>query len=164
MIAKIRQKKKSLFLIVILGFFTLFTCYYVIDQSLNFSLVNGDSMNPNLKNGDIVISKPVNILEIGLLDIVIYKPLNWKIPFFWDQQIIHRIINITIKDNIIQYQAKGDNNFLIDPEYIPFYLIQGKVIFCFSFLYQIISFIILANVISLLLYYDLIYKKKKRVS
>lgn len=67
--------------------------------------VHGSSMEPTLKDGDVVLWKPVkdpSSLRIG--DIIIYRhPTVPDHPL-----IIHRIIEIENRDGRLKFRTKGD--------------------------------------------------------
>lgn len=74
------------------------------------------SMFPLMKRGSIIIYIKPKKDEIRIGDILIY----WN----WDEQIVHRVINITDEGYIL----KGDNVLKADVGYVKFENVVGKVI------------------------------------
>lgn len=72
------------------------------------SLVEGQSMEPNLQNGDVLIYGPYQELKQG--DIVRYKNENT------DNEVVHRIVEID-QSRDRPYRIKGDNNTFSDGWY-----------------------------------------------
>jgi signal peptidase I len=71
----------------------------------------GISMNPGVKEGNVVLSKPYidnEPLEVG--DIIIYETTAR------DNTIAHRIVEIGEEDGKIYYRTKGDNNLRTDKQ------------------------------------------------
>lgn len=97
-------------------------CINLLKEELNkkgeFQLtVHGDSMLPNLKDGDVVKVQICNDYKIG--DVVAYYIINDKKLNI----IVHRVI-LTRKMYIL---TKGDNNNFIDPLKIQINNIIGVV-------------------------------------
>lgn len=112
------------FIIVVLLlilFFTFINRGNDIPKIGNYSLleVKGTSMNPDIKNGDlIVIDRRVkNNYEIG--DIVSFRVEDGSI-------ITHKIIEIEKKNGINKYFTKGVNNNYQDNDYIEIKQIIGE--------------------------------------
>ena len=85
--------------------------------------IMSNSMIPNFKRGDVVISEKLNKVDIDNIkigDIVEYKTEKYTIT--------HRIINIYInKDGENIYITKGDNNNAPDAEIVKTYQIVGVI-------------------------------------
>ncbi|RLG87755.1 MAG: signal peptidase I [Thermoprotei archaeon] len=69
------------------------------------AVIEGRSMMPMFKNGDIVFVLPATDISIG--DIIIYKTCDGKL-------VIHRVIDIVKVEGKIYYTTKGDGNEWID--------------------------------------------------
>ena len=72
----------------------------------NAFIIVSESMEPNIKVGDIILEKKVNEEELNKEDIITYKQDG--------KNITHRIVNIEVIDNITVYTTKGDNNKIED--------------------------------------------------
>jgi signal peptidase len=87
-------------------------------------------MEPAFYRGDIVVVEKANFfglhefdpnsVEVG--DVVVYNAA------WYDQPVIHRIINITDINGSTMYVIKGDNNDRPDPYYVKPSQIQEKVV------------------------------------
>jgi signal peptidase len=102
-----------------------FAIAWIIYQGLSFATgtpmplvtVVGDSMLPNLHNGDLAFAYNTDDLKVG--DIVTYEQLGEKFT------IVHRIMEIKGDGYVI----KGDNNPIPDPLTVKRDQIYGKVAF-----------------------------------
>jgi len=102
----------------------------VLIASQHLSVVVSGSMEPTFYRGDIVILQKAdffgiqefdpNNIEIG--DVVVYDA-SW-----YDQPVIHRVINITEINGSTMYVIKGDNNKKVDPYYVKADQIQERVV------------------------------------
>jgi signal peptidase I len=79
---------------------------YLTSLGIYFSVPEGNSMEPNLSGGDVLLHQPPNNLEVG--DIVSFEP-DEKFDSNYDGRIVHRIIEID-KSRDRPYKIKGDNN------------------------------------------------------
>ncbi len=81
---------------------------YVFKEPM-VAVVNGVSMEPLLRTGDIVLINPFDKSpHLGSV-IVFLNDLN--------QMVIHRVVAIIVCSNGMKlYVTKGDNDFIIDPE------------------------------------------------
>ena len=100
----------------------------IVAQHLN--VVVSGSMEPVFYRGDIVAIQKVDLLgihefnpeDVQVGDIVVYNA-KW-----FDQPVIHRIINITEINGTTMYVIKGDNNERADPYYVTADQIQARVL------------------------------------
>ena len=100
----------------------------IVAQHLN--VVVSGSMEPAFYRGDIVAIQKVDLLgihefnpeDVQVGDIVVYNA-EW-----FDQPVIHRIINITEINGTTMYVIKGDNNERADPYYVTADQIQARVL------------------------------------
>ena len=102
----------------------------VLIASQHLSVVVSGSMEPTFYRGDIVVLEKAdffgihefdpNTVEVG--DVVVYDA-SW-----YDQPVIHRIINITDINGTTMYVIKGDNNNNPDPYYVKAEQIESKVV------------------------------------
>ncbi|MBR1802457.1 MAG: signal peptidase I [Clostridia bacterium] len=84
-----------------------------------YVIISG-SMKPELDIGDIVIVKSAKIEKLQVGDIISYRQ--------GQSVITHRITEIILEGEQVQYKTKGDNNNTEDSGTIGFELIEGKVI------------------------------------
>jgi len=83
-------------------------------------LVSGASMNPAFYAGDIVITHQVPLDTIQVNDVIRFTK--------YDYFILHRVIDIQVKDNQTVFITRGDNNNTNDDPVYPDQ-IEGKAIF-----------------------------------
>ena len=79
--------------------------------------VEGDSMEPTLKPGDLVVAMPSDNYQVG--DIIIFKNERQNL------MVVHRIVNKTENDN---YITKGDNNDRIDQRLLNIPSVKENII------------------------------------
>ncbi|SDA71816.1 signal peptidase I [Methanobrevibacter millerae] len=100
----------------------------ILAQHLN--VVVSGSMEPVFYRGDIVAVEKANFLGINEFDpksvevgdIVVYDAA------WFDQPVIHRIIDIREINGTTMYVIKGDNNNRTDPYYVTSDQIKEKVL------------------------------------
>ena len=100
----------------------------ILAQHLN--VVVSGSMEPVFYRGDIVAIEKADFLgihefnpdDVQIGDIVVYNA-EW-----FDQPVIHRVINITKVNGTTMYLIKGDHNAKADPYYVSSDQITAKVI------------------------------------
>ena len=100
----------------------------ILAQHLN--VVVSGSMEPVFYRGDIVAVEKADFFgihefdpnDVKVGDIVVYDA-QW-----FDQPVIHRIINITEINGTTMYVIKGDNNNRTDPYYVTSDQIKERVI------------------------------------
>ncbi len=102
----------------------------VLIAAQHLSVVVSGSMEPTFYRGDIVILEKAdffgihefdpNNIEVG--DVVVYDA-SW-----YDQPVIHRVINITDINGTTMYVIKGDHNKSPDPYYVKADQIQQRVV------------------------------------
>ena len=100
----------------------------ILAQHLN--VVVSGSMEPAFYRGDIVAVEKSNLLgihefdpkSVQVGDIVVYDAA------WFDQPVIHRVINITEINGTTMYVIKGDNKDRPDPYYVTADRIKDRVI------------------------------------
>jgi signal peptidase len=100
----------------------------ILAQHLN--VVVSGSMEPVFYRGDIVAIEKADFFgihefnpeDVKVGDIVVYNA-EW-----YDQPVIHRVINIKEVNGTTMYEIKGDNNNRSDPYYVSPDQITAKVI------------------------------------
>ena len=110
--------------------------YYVIILAIvliaaqHLNVVVSGSMEPAFYRGDIVLVEKSNLLgihefdpkDVQVEDVVVYDAA------WFNQPVIHRIINITEINGTTMYVIKGDNNKSPDPYYVSAEQIHDKVV------------------------------------
>jgi signal peptidase len=92
------------------------------------------SMEPQLKAGGVVITRPVEADEIKVGDtITFYSPLSQKLTS-------HRVITVE-EGSAFYFQTKGDTNEDADPFILPAQNVVGKVCFHLPYLGYVAQFI-----------------------
>lgn len=101
-----RGDATSIILLVVLVSLILALRFGVIPVSL--AAVEGESMLPTVREGDLVILLKVSDpSEIRVGDVVVYRSIG-------DRLIIHRVIEVRRVGNEYFYVTKGDNNLYPD--------------------------------------------------
>ena len=93
-------------------------------------MVVSGSMEPTFYRGDIVVLQQANMLGISEFDpttvkegdIVVYDAI------WYDNPVIHRIIDIKDINGTTMYMIKGDNNGSPDPYWVKAEQITGRVV------------------------------------
>ena len=102
----------------------------VLIAAQHLNVVVSDSMEPAFYRGDIVLVEKASFLginefnpnDVQVGDVVVYDA-KW-----FDQPVIHRIINITEINGTTMYLIKGDNNNAPDPYYVTSDQIKERVV------------------------------------
>ncbi|MCD6301393.1 MAG: signal peptidase I [Staphylothermus sp.] len=100
--------------------------FYTTGSETPIAVVKGYSMFPLLREGDIVFAYKPKPADIREGEVIIYRSIDGKL-------IIHRVVEVVIKDNRYYYITKGDNNPV--PDYaefrgpgVPYERVEGVVI------------------------------------
>ena len=102
----------------------------VLIAAQHLNVVVSGSMEPAFYRGDIVLVEKASFLginefnpnDVQVGDVVVYDA-KW-----FDQPVIHRIINITEINGTTMYLIKGDNNNAPDPYYVTSDQIKERVV------------------------------------
>lgn len=94
----------------------------VTGTDIPIAVVEGKSMFPTLREGDLVfiVKTPPNRIHEG--DIIVYE--------YHGKYIVHRVIEVIKEGDTYYYVTKGDNNPIPDPYYkpgVPYGKVKGKV-------------------------------------
>jgi signal peptidase len=81
------------------------------------------SMEPTIKVGSLIISRPIEPEEVEVGDIIIFHPVS-----VGENLITHRVISKDRSFSIF-FETKGDANDVPDPFAVPAQNLEGKVIF-----------------------------------
>ncbi|MGP3668243.1 MAG: signal peptidase I [Candidatus Bathyarchaeota archaeon] len=129
---KTRFKGYIIVVILVLAYIgTWFSLCYILKTSNPIVVVEGSSMYPSLKKGDLVFLKGTSKEELaedfkmGVKNIIVYSLPTGK-------NIIHRVYSV-VYDNenksVIGFLTKGDNNPYVDGVIVTEEMIVGKVVF-----------------------------------
>ena len=102
----------------------------VLIAAQHLNVVVSGSMEPAFYRGDIVLVEKAGFLgidefnpeDVQVGDVVVYDAA------WFDQPVIHRIINITEINGTTLYMIKGDNKNSPDPYYVKSSQIKEKVV------------------------------------
>ncbi|MBE6499954.1 MAG: signal peptidase I [Methanobrevibacter thaueri] len=102
----------------------------VLIAAQHLNVVVSGSMEPAFYRGDIVLVEKADLFgikefnpeDVKVGDVVVYDAA------WFDQPVIHRIIDITDINGTTMYVIKGDNNNRPDPYYVKADQIQEKVV------------------------------------
>ncbi|WP_295031352.1 signal peptidase I [uncultured Methanobrevibacter sp.] len=108
----------------------VFILIIVLIAAQHLNVVVSGSMEPAFYRGDIVLVEKADFLginefnasDVKVGDVVVYDAA------WYDQPVIHRIINITDINGTTMYVIKGDNNDSPDPYYVTSSQIKEKVV------------------------------------
>ncbi len=111
--------------VLVLSIFSKPILEVVTGSQAPIAVVDGYSMFPVLRMGDIVFSYKCPPQDIHVGDIIIYRGIDGKL-------IIHRVIKVIIRDGEYYYVTKGDNNpiedyFEFTGPGVPYSRVVGKV-------------------------------------
>jgi len=95
--------------------------FYMKTQSYPIAIVEGNSMYPNLQNGDMVIFHGVadpNTIANGTIIVFVQSESGVSLlDTLTKPTVIHRVIGTVVQaGGTVYYQTKGDNNGLPDPQ------------------------------------------------
>ena len=102
----------------------------VLIAAQHMNVVVSGSMEPAFYRGDIVLVEKADFLginEFNVSDVQVGDVVVYDAAWF-DQPVIHRIINITDINGTTMYVIKGDNNKSPDPYYVTSDQIKEKVV------------------------------------
>ncbi len=123
-------------------------------------VITTDSMEPNLKSGDVVVEKEEKEENLKVNDIITYQK--------GESKITHRITRIVKKENQNVYMTKGDNNKIEDTDGITYDKILGKEVIRIPFIGKIINllnnqivFLIFIFMLLLLYFWRIVIEEKK---
>ena len=125
-------------------------------------VITTNSMEPNIKDGDILITKNEKEENLQVGDIITFQKKGTLVT--------HRITNIEDKQGKKEYTTKGDNNTVEDLEKVNFDEIKGKEILTIPKLGKLIKllenqivFLLIILIILILLFWKLQIQEKKEI-
>ncbi len=83
-----------------------------------FYIIMSGSMEPDIKTGDMIITKESDNYKIG--DVIAFKDANFVTA--------HRIVEISTEDGEKVFKTKGDNNNTTDRNLVKSQQIKGKIV------------------------------------
>lgn len=92
----------------------------------NSFIIYSGSMEPTISVGSLVVGRPVDVQEVDLGDIIIFRA-----PGDADITITHRVVGVREDDGVRYFQTKGDAVDGADPEEVR---LQGRV---YKFAYEL---------------------------
>jgi signal peptidase len=91
-------------------------------STLPVAVVEGNSMYPNLQNGDLVIFRAPPKGVIPNDTIIVYVQGSTGDPILdmlTRPTVIHRVVGIVVQsDGVVYYRTKGDGNQFVDPQLV----------------------------------------------
>ena len=81
------------------------------------------SMEPAIKVGSLVVTRPVEPEEVAFGDIIVFRPVS-----VGENMITHRVISIG-QSSSLYFETKGDANDKPDPFTVPAQNLIGKICF-----------------------------------
>ena len=119
------MKRAILFILAIV---LIIAAPYFIKQPMPFTPITGVSMNPVLREGDLIAYEEVSPSEVEVGDIIVYSipPLIQK-HYNCPPVVAHRVVEIRDTAMGLYYRTKGDNNPAQDPWSVRPYDLIGKV-------------------------------------
>jgi signal peptidase len=113
------KKRVEALLLLVVVLIVIMLPLYARTGSYPLTIVNGNSMYPNLQNGDLVFYKATNTAHIanGTVIVLVQSGTDDSLlSNFIRPVVIHRIVGEVIQsDGTVCYQTKGDNNDDNDP-------------------------------------------------
>lgn len=154
-------------LLIIAG--TVALSMFDIPGGIKFYNVQSGSMEPTIKTGSLIISKPFDSYQIG--DIITFKSAKDKDIKNPKVTTTHRISEIKNNEDKVEYITKGDANDVVDVEPVSKDLIIGKSFFYIPYLGYPISFaktkegliVLIVIPVTLIIYSEILTIKKEAV-
>jgi len=116
---KIRKRTIAIFVLLAAILFLVFLPLYAGTSSYPLTIVSGNSMYPNLQNGDLVFYKATNTAHITNGTIIVFVQSgtgNSLLDELIRPVLIHRVVGEEVSGNgTISFETKGDNNDANDP-------------------------------------------------
>lgn len=145
-------------------------------KSYPITVVEGNSMDPTLQNGDLVYYTAPKEISNGT--IIVFSQDNSGIPILSgliQPIVIHRVVDISVRsDGLLYFETKGDNNNLEDPGRVKYDHVLGvatvvipKIGLVFLFIKSpqgLIAIIGLIVIIYLSVYETKVWKDKKKAA
>ena len=161
---KIRHRKKRQLLKDIIFILAIILSIALIYVGLHISLatdtplvaISGQSMNPTLEDGDLIIVRGVPAEEIKIGDIIVFDPPNGV-------RTVHRVTRIqTLENEKPTFKTKGDALTEDDPYTVYPENIHGQVIYKIPYLgYLFLNPAIIIIIIAIIVVIIIMWPEKK---
>ena len=151
------NRKLASIAVTIITILALLTVSITILNYLGYAYpVEGRSMLPTIREGDLVFIVPASTKEVQVGQIIVYHR--------GEMCIIHRVIEKIVSDNLVLLKTKGDNNPVPDPVLVSDSMLNGVVVVhlpYFGFLAMSPYRYILAVLLGLCIIYELFYEGRE---
>ena len=123
---------------VVLGFIGVIAILLIVSVlpitgNIKFMTVLSGSMEPTIKTGSVVMTKPASQYNVG--DVITFGPMSkTKTP------TTHRITEIKTTNGLTSYITKGDANNSIDAREVSQKDVIGKVVFDVPYFGYVVAF------------------------
>ncbi len=77
-------------------------------------IVLSDSMDPYIKEGDLIFTKKVDPKDIKVDDVISFYAEEDDFTTIWT----HRVVEVLEEDGTLKFRTKGDNKYLTEPDAI----------------------------------------------
>lgn len=131
---RLHLDRRIVIIFSVLAFVALFASLplFMKTKTYPFTIVEGNSMYPNLQNGDLVIFHSVPEQTIANGTIIVFVQGQTGITMLDSlirPVVIHRVVDILVQDDgLVNYRTKGDNNQENDPELVKSMQVLGTPI------------------------------------
>jgi signal peptidase len=119
------MKKAAAYIIFSLALLSVvITVFVYVAPHLGWSVnsVASGSMEPTLEKGSLIVTKPVDIKEIVVGDVILFSS-----PITSQMMITHRVIDVEY-NSLVSLHTQGDANLNPDPYRVPGQNVIGKVV------------------------------------
>ncbi len=121
-----KKTAESLGLILAIAVMTTAMLTYLAPHfGWRLDVVTSGSMEPELKTGSLVMTRPVEPQEVVVGDIIVFSPNGVTLGETW---VIHRVIGIE-EASPLYFKTKGDANDNPDPFKVPAWNLVGRIWF-----------------------------------
>lgn len=130
-----RASKNIVFALIVLIMAAAAFTYLAPHLGWRVGCLHSDSMEPQLKVGNLIVARPVAPEAITLGDIIVFHRAAAE-----DRFICHRVIGVE-EHSALCFKTKGDANAAPDPFLVPARDVVGKVCFHAPFLGRTTQFL-----------------------
>ena len=118
--------------LVVLGL----TLMAILPRALGYStfIVYGGSMEPSIREGSVVVAKPVSIASVRAGDIILFRPSDSRDP------VMHRVVSVRDTEGKLFFTLKGDANDTADPKELELSGRGSKVIYALPLIGYLFDF------------------------
>lgn len=107
--------------VVVIGFFA-------IREAVPFMAIQGTSMEPELKTGDLVLIEEVSPSEVEVGDIIVYTvPAVVREAYDYPEVVAHRVVSVYTTESGTTFRTKGDNVAAEEPFVVRAEDLKGQV-------------------------------------